>query len=123
MIQQLQANQPQMVLSVDGVVSIYIRQYGAGNLRMGMNREDLNNSNPVNLAPGAVVDGIPQAAADGVKQYFWSGDLWLISDAAGPVMILAPAYTLYLDRSNGVKTNPSDANVALDEGGNLSTYQ
>lgn len=122
MIQQLQANQPQLILSVNGVVSIYVRQYGAGNLRMGMNREDLNNSNPVNLAPGGVVDGIPQAAADGVKQYFWSGDLWIISDQAGAVMILAPAYTLYLDRSNGVKTNPSDANVS-DEGGNLSTYQ
>lgn len=122
MILQLQANQPQLVLSVDGVVSVYVRQYGAGNLRLGMNKEDLINTSPVNQAPGQVVDGIPQAAADAIKQYFWSGDLWLISDAPGPIMILAPAYSLYIDRSQGnTRINPSDAS-APQEGGNLSTY-
>jgi hypothetical protein len=121
MILQLQANLPALITHFSGVVTIYVRQYGAGNLRLGMNKEDLINTNPTVTPPGGIVDGIPQAAANGVQQYFWSGDLWVITDVAGPVMILAPAMTTYLDRKTGPQ-NPSDRSVS-QRGGNLSTYQ
>lgn len=121
MILTLQANIPSgPIVHFDGVITIYVRQYGAGNLRLGMNREDLIQG--VSLAPGAIVDGIPQAAADGIKQYFWSGDLWLISDAAGPVMILAPAYQAYVNRLKRSVGLPSDFNLPSESDGNLSTY-
>jgi hypothetical protein len=120
MILQLATNIPSgPIVHVDGVVTIYVRQYGAGNLRLGMNREDLIQG--VNLAPGQIVDGIPQAAADGIKQYFWSGDLWLISDVTGPVMVLAPAYQAYINRLK-VKGLPSDFVLPSEVDGNLSTY-
>lgn len=121
-ILQLQANLPTLVGHYDGVITIYVRQYGAGNLRLGMTREDLINTNPAVLAPGQVVDGIPQAAADGIKQYFWSGDLWMISDVAGAVVLIAPAQTFYIDRSNGIKKIPAD-NVNFNPEADLSTYQ
>jgi hypothetical protein len=120
MIFQLPANQPQLISHFDGVITIYVRQYGAGNLRLGMDREDLIQG--VNLAPGAIVDGIPQAAADGIKQYFWSGDLWVISDVAGPVMILAPAYQAYINRLKQQGALPSDFVLPSEAEGNLSTY-
>jgi len=120
MILNLATNIPSgPIVHVDGVVTIYIRQYGAGNLRIGMNREDLIAG--VNLAPGQIVDGIPQAAADGIKQYFWSGDLWLISDVAGPVMVLAPAYSAYINRLKGAGA-PADFTLPSEVQGNLSTY-
>jgi hypothetical protein len=121
MILTLAANQPMgPIINVDGVVTIYVRQYGAGNLRLGMNREDLIQG--INLAPGAVVDGIPQAAADGVKQYFWSGDLWLISDVAGAVMVLAPSFSAYINRVRS-KQLPADFVLPSEIEGNLSTYE
>jgi hypothetical protein len=119
MIVSLQANVPQLITHFDGIVTIYVRQYGAGNLRLGMNQEDLRNT--VNPAPGGVVDGIPQAVADKTQQYFWSGDLWIIADAAGPVVIIAPSYTTYLDRRPGKLGLPSDAFIPTN-GGELSTY-
>lgn len=121
MIFSLQANVPMVIGHYDGVVSIYIRQYGAGNLRLSTDDKSLLNTSPINQAPGQVADGIPQAAADAVKQYFWSGDLWLISDVAGAVMVIAPAYQLFLDRTQGTRRNPADVEIEL-EGGNLSTY-
>ena len=121
MILNLQANIPSLIQSFDGVVTIYVRQYGAGNLRLGMNKEDLINTNPTVTPPGGIVDGIPQAAANGVQQYFWSGDLWLISDVSGQVMVLIPAMTTYINRKLGTQ-KPADRSVS-QEGGNLSTYQ
>lgn len=106
----------------DGVVSVYARQYGAGNLRLGTDDKTLLNTSPVNQAPGQTVDGIPQAAADGVKQYFWSGDLWLISDVAGPAMVLAPAFAFFIDRSNGIRRAPADVQNAVEIADDLSTY-
>lgn len=121
MILTLQQNIPSgPIIHVDGVVTIYVRQYGAGNLRLGMNREDLVQG--VNLAPGAIVDGIPQAAADGLKQYFWSGDLWLISDVSGPVMVLAPAYQAYVNRLKTQRGIPADFSLPSEAEGNLSTF-
>lgn len=121
MIFQLQANVPMLIAHYDGAVTVYVRQYGAGNLRLGNTREDLLYG--TNLAPGQVVDGVPQAAADGKQQYFWSGDLWVISDVAGPVMIEAPAYTTYVDRSTGRRTLPSDVTIESEFVDDLSTYQ
>jgi hypothetical protein len=121
MILTLQANVPMgPVIYFRGVVTIYVRQYGAGNLRLGMTREDLVQG--INLAPGAIVDGIPQAAADGIKSYFWSGSLWLISDVAGSVMVLAPAYTAYIDRLKAGQ-QPSDYLSISEDQGDLSTYR
>jgi hypothetical protein len=120
MILQLAANIPMgPVIHIDGVVTIYVRQYGAGNLRLAFNREDLIQG--INLAPGQIVDGIPQAAAQGIQQYFWSGDLWLISDVSGPVMILAPAYSAYVNRLKGGGM-PADFVLPSEVDGNLSTY-
>jgi len=121
MILTLAANIPMgPIIHVDGVVTIYVRQYGAGNLRLGMNREDLIQG--VNLAPGQIVDGIPQAAAAGIQQYFWSGDLWLISDVAGAVMLLVPAYSAYINRLKGSTGTPADFTQPSEVVGNLSTY-
>jgi hypothetical protein len=124
MILQLQQNVPMgPIIYFRGVITIYVKQYGAGNLRLGMNREDLVQG--INLAPGAIVDGIPQAAADNggrPVQYFWSGSLWLISDAAGPVMVLAPAYTAYIDRLKAAQ-QPSDFLSPSEDEGDLSTYR
>jgi hypothetical protein len=121
MIPNLQANVPMLIASFDAVVTLYVRQYGAGNLRLGFNKEDLIQG--VNLAPGQIVDGIPQAAADGVKQYFWSGDLWAITDVTGPAMFIAPGIGYYLDRSRGRRTQPSDVDIESEQRGNLSTYR
>lgn len=121
MIIPLSVNLPVNVGYYKGVVAINVKQYGAGNLRLGTDRESLLQNVGANAAPGAIVDGIPQAAADGVKTYFWSGDLWLISDVAGSVMLLAPAYASFLDR---LKTTNQPANFTLpsEVEGNLSTY-
>lgn len=120
MILNLQTNIPALVGHYDGVVTIYVKVYGAGNLRIGNDRESLLQG--TNLAPGQIVDGIPQAAAGGIQQYFWSGDLWMIIDAAGPVMVQAPAYTSYVNRIRGKSAPPSDFNLPSEIEGNLSTY-
>jgi hypothetical protein len=119
MIVPLQANLPVLISHFDGVVTIYVRQYGAGNLRITNDRESALNG--TSLAPGQIVDGIPQAAAQGVQQYFWSGDLWLISDVSGPVMVQAPAYTSYVQRLKGA-ASPADFTLPSEREGNLSTY-
>lgn len=119
-ILQLQANLPVLLGSFRGVVTVYIRNYGGGNLRLGVNKEDLINSNPTIAPPGAIVDGIPQAAAAGIQQYFWSGDLWAISDVAGPIMALIPAQSFYLERDLS-RTNPANVDNT-NPADDLSTY-
>src|ERR1700719_4452724 len=106
MIFQLQANVPMLIGHYDGVITIYVKQYGAGTLRLGTEDKPLITTAPPNQAPGAVADGIPQAVADGIQQRFWSGDLWVISDVAGPAMIIAPAYSTFIDRTQGPRINP-----------------
>lgn len=121
MIVQLQANVPQLIGSYNGVVSIYVKQYGPGNLRISSDRESLVTGAGTN-APGQIVDGISQATANAWVQYFWSGDLWVISDQSGPAVIIAPAYQAYVDRI-GAKSLPSDFQIPSEEDGNLSTYK
>lgn len=122
MIFNLQANVPQLIGSYNGVVSIYVKQYGPGNLRLSTDRESLVTGAGVSLAPGQIVDGIAQATANGWLQYFWSGDLWVISDQAGPAVIIAPAYQAYVSRI-GAKSLPADFEIPSEEDGNLSTYK
>lgn len=113
-------NIPKLAGSYDGVKTIYVRQYGAGNLRLAATREELIAG--VNLPPGGAVDGIPQAAAQGVVQYFWSGDLYLISDNPGDnVMVYCPAQAFSVDRSGGIQQSPSDISNSASEN-DLSTY-
>lgn len=121
MIFNLQANVPLLIGSYNGVVSIYVKQYGPGNLRLGSDRESLVTGAGTN-APGQIVDGITQATAQGFQQYFWSGDLWVISDQNGPASILAPAYQAYVSRI-GAKSLPADFSMPSEEDGNLSTYK
>lgn len=120
MILNLQTNIPALVAHFDGVVTIYVRQYGAGNLRLANDRESLLQGTA--LAPGQIVDGIPLAAAAGIQQFFWSGDLWMITDAAGQVMVQAPAYTSYVNRIRGGSIPPADFTLPSEIEGNLSTY-
>jgi hypothetical protein len=121
MIITLAANTPMGVGHYDGVVAINIKQYGAGNLRLSTDRESLLQNIGGNAAPGAILDGITQATADGFKTWFWSGDLWLISDVSGPVCLLAPAYTAYLDKLKS-SAQPADFILPSEAEGNLATY-
>lgn len=120
MIIQLAANVPKLAMHFDRVVAMYIKNYGAGNLRFGPNQEDLRNTQ--NLPPGQPADGIAQAAAAGFQLYFWSGDLWLISDQADPIVVVAPAQTTYIDRTGGPQTQPSDV-VELFAQNDLASYR
>jgi len=121
MILQLALNTPMLVGHYDGVVAINIKQYGAGNLRLSTDRESLLQNVGPNSAPGAIQDGITQATADGFKTWFWSGDLWLISDVSGPVCLLAPAYTSFINRLKS-SAQPSDFTLPSEAEGNLATY-
>jgi hypothetical protein len=118
MITYLQTNQPQLVMTFEKLTTIYIKQYGPGNLRFGPVREDLLNS-----LGNAVQDGISQATADSFKQYFWEGDLWIISDAPGAVVVIAASYSFYIDR--GAHGSAPNEGVSTDNEnlGNLSTYR
>lgn len=93
MIAILTANQPTLLQSFERLSTVYIKQYGGGNLRMTSNREDLQNT-----IGAPTQDGIAQATADGFKQYFWEGDLWVISDQNGPIVLVVPTNQFYIDR-------------------------
>lgn len=94
MIANLQPNVPMFIQHFNGYGLIYIKIFGAGNLRLKGSREELLAT----VSPLPVQDGISQATADGFKQYFWKNDLWVISDAPGSIVWEAPGYTFYLDR-------------------------
>lgn len=119
MIANLQANVPMFLIHFQGYGMLYIKQYGPGNLRMKGNREDLLNS----IAPLPIQDGIVQVTADGFKQYFWSGDLWVISDAPGSIVYEAPGYQFYIDRLTTLP-DPNAADTQLQSDANIdSTYR
>lgn len=102
---QLAQNQPTLIATFDHVSTLYIKQYGSGNLRIASRREDLQQD--VNPSPGQIQDGIAQATADGFKQYFWEGDIWVISDVAGPIVYIVPNYTFEISRLNQGNNAPS----------------
>jgi hypothetical protein len=115
MISQLQTNLPVLIASFERLTTVYVKQYGPGNLRICSNREDLTNT-----VGATVQDGIAQATANGWQQYFWEGDLWLISDQAGAVVIILPSYQFYIDR--GLHGSSPNVGVATPGANNLSTY-
>lgn len=118
MIATLQANLPMFLMHFEGYGLLYIKQYGPGNLRLKGSREELLSS----LA-SPIPDGIVQVTADGFKQYFWEGDLWVISDAPGSIAYEAPGYTFYIDRL-GVAPDPNARGVVLQPDANIdSTYR
>ena len=106
----LQANIPQNIVQIKGYGLLYIKQYGAGNLRIAPDRESLVNT----VAPLPVQDGIVQVTADGWKQYFWSGDVWLISDVTGIAVYLAPGNTFFIDRGFRLDPNLPQSDIVAD---------
>lgn len=114
MIATLQQNIPGLIQSFGKLTTIYIKQYGPGNLRLASNKEDLQNTINASLQ-----DGIAQTTADGWKQYFWEGDLWVISDQAGSLVLQAPSYAFYIERTTG--TTPAKS-TGTRPAGSLSTY-
>lgn len=120
MIANLQANVPMFLVHFNGYGLLYIKQYGAGNLRLAPERERLLNT----TAPLPIQDGIVQVTADGWKQYFWEGDLYVISDVAGALVWEAPGYSFTLDRLLG-NQEPNQAGQRLNRAARNtdSTYQ
>jgi hypothetical protein len=117
MITQLQQNLAQLIGSFHGITTIYVKQYGPGNLRIGPVKDDLQNT--AFVAAGGVQDGISQALADKWQQYFWQGDLYVISDAAGPVAFIVPSWNFSINRLNGSHPTQVSPEVQKDH---LSTY-
>ena len=110
-----QTNQAQLLFEVDEWSTIYIKQYGAGTLRINPNPDDLNNSVP-GSAP--FQDGIVQVTSDGWKQYFWKGSFYVITDIAGYVAWVVTGGQPYLNR--GFRGIP--AQLPQPTKGKLSTY-
>lgn len=102
------------------ITTIYIKQYGPGNLRLAGNPTDLDST-----IGAAIQDGIAQVTASGINgwvQYFWEGDLWWISDAAGAVVMVAPSYAFYIKRGVSVNSPGESVDTDGEAEGNLSTY-
>jgi hypothetical protein len=118
MIVQAPANMNKSVLlgHFERVTTVYIKQYGPGNLRLAGNPNDLDST--IGLA---IQDGIVIVTANGFAQFFWEGDLWAISDAAGAIVMVVPAYQFYIDRLRHGGA-PNGEIVTLEEG-DLSTYR
>ena len=122
-IVQMPANMVNAVLlnTFEEITTVYIKQYGPGNLRLSGNPIDLNSS--INAT---IQDGIVQTTAtgpyNGWVQYFWEGDLWAISDAAGAVVFVIPSYQFFIDRIGG-KHPPNRIGSLSELEGNLSTFR
>jgi hypothetical protein len=114
----LQANVPMMIGHFGEVTTIYIKQYGAGNLRLGSDRDSLIAT----VSPAPIQDGIVQVTADGFKQYFWEGDLWIITDAAGAVVYSVPSYQYYIERGKHNGSPSARVRQESELEGDLSTY-
>jgi hypothetical protein len=113
MVNQLQANLPVLLCQLPEFGLVYIKQYGAGNLFLAPDRDTL-----VNSASLPVHDGIAQVTANGFVQYFWKGDLWVLSDAPGAIVYILPGQSPYLDRALQVPRLPP-----VLRGNDLSTYR
>lgn len=112
----LQVNQPTLLQHFDEVTTIYVKQYGPGNLRLHSMGDVL-----LQTVSDPIPDGITQVTASGINgwvQYFWKGDLWTISDAAGGVAWIASAYQFYIERQTASQPVLTDGEIE----GDLSTY-
>jgi len=96
--------------------TLYIKQYGPGNLRLAPTKDELDST--ITLAPGDVQDGRVQATIDGWVQLFWEGDLWAISDQAGMVVWIAPGYEFWIARQ---LSNPDSTQSVQPVAGSLGT--
>jgi hypothetical protein len=91
--------QPALLATFKGIVTVYIKQYGPGNLRLAPTFDELNNT--ISQGPGQVADGIVQVTANGWVQYFLGpGDPWAVSDAPGVVVWCAWPYEFQLTRGS-----------------------
>lgn len=117
-IANLTANVPALAAHFERVTTVYIKQYGPGNLRIGSDRDSLLST----VSPAPVADGLVQITADNFKQYFWEGDLWLISDQNGAVVLGYPSDQFYIDRGKHSGSANSSVRTAGELEGDLSTY-
>jgi hypothetical protein len=116
MVAVLPANQFMYLGHFDQMTLIYIKQYGAGNLRLAADGNRLLTTVGLTLQ-----DGIAQATADGWKQYYWQGDLFVISDAAGPIAWEVAGYVFNLERGKH-RGFPGGERIESELEGDLSTY-
>lgn len=115
-VKNLNANQQTLLQHFDEVTTVYVKQYGPGNLRLLPVGDTL-----LQTVNDPVPDGITQVTASGINgwvQYFWKGDLWAISDAAGFVAWVASAYQFYIRRD----VVSADVITEGEIEGDLSTY-
>jgi hypothetical protein len=117
MLAALSQNIPMLLAHYDRITTLYIKIYSAGNLRIGHDAEQLRST--VGLP---TQDGIAQAVADGFKQYFWEGDLVVISDVAGQIAWEAPSYSFTINRKT-IGVPNEDVCLEGETEGNLSTYR
>lgn len=113
----LQTNVLMYIGHFDQMTLLYIKQYGAGNLRLSASGERLQTT--IGLP---TQDGLTQATIDGFKQYYWQGDLYMISDAAGPVVWEVAGYVFGLERGKH-RGFPGGERLESEIEGDLSTYQ
>jgi hypothetical protein len=116
MIAQLPANQFMYLGHFDQMTLLYIKQYGPGNLRLAASGERLLAT--VGLP---TQDGVTQATADGFKQWYWQGDLFVISDAPGPIAWEIAGYAFTLERGKH-RGFPGGERIDSELEGDLSTY-
>jgi hypothetical protein len=100
----------------DQMTLLYIKQYGAGNLRLASSGERLQAT--IGLP---TQDGVTQATVDGFKQWYWQGDLFAISDAAGPIVWEIAGYAFTLERGKH-RGFPGGERIESEAEGDLSTY-
>jgi len=120
MISQAPANMNKAVLlgHFERITTVYIKQYGPGNLRIAGNPSDLETT-----IGAATQDGIVIVTANGFQQFFWEGDLWAISDAAGAIVIVVPSYSFFIDRGRHGGSPNEEISTFNEAEGNLSTYR
>lgn len=108
----LQANQASLLSSLADFGLLYVKQYGPGNLRIGADKDSLQNT-----IGQQIQDGIVQVTADQWKQYFWKGDIWVISDQNGAVVWMLPGSQPFLNRGGQVPQLPVDQNLSTYKNG------
>lgn len=75
---------PKLIGSYRGWVSLKVNVLGNSNIWLARDKETLIQ--PLAQQQG----GLPIAAADGVKEYWWIGDLWAIAAQGGVIANFEP---------------------------------
>lgn len=118
MLATLQQNIPMLLASFERITLLYVVVYGAGNVRVATDPQRLSAT-----VGGQLQDGLPQAAADGVRQYYWEGDLYAIADANTAIVWEAPQYQYNIKRGSRGRSPIEDVTMEGEIEGNLSTYR